>query len=201
MPMRMVALLGALTCVLGVALTVADPAPQVAFASCEARPIEQMRDEADATAIGTIVEIGPVASRSGGQSSSDLQTYWLDVSQVFDGSVQELIQVQGPQGQGLDGAAQGRSYLLFLRGETPTFTSDACSSIPLPIQVSEAAETVAGWEWTAPEPGGAEPGGVEHPRAGIPWVAISLGGVIAAMMLLLVRDVQARRRRAAASRS
>ncbi|WP_156253854.1 hypothetical protein [Pseudactinotalea terrae] len=183
----LVGLLGALACAWGLALTLA--APQPAFAGCESRSVEQMRDDADATAIGTIVEIDRSGSWFGLQSSGEPVTYWVEISEVFDGSVQELIAVESGGG-GLDGAAAGRSYLLFLRGQTPTFSSDVCSSIPLPIQMPEAAEAIAGWESSTPEPGGAE-----LPRAGVPWGTVVLGVVIAAMAVLLVRDVRVRRRR------
>lgn len=153
-----------------------------AFAGCEARSIAQMRAEADATAAGTIVAI----ERPGlpfGLGTPQGATYWFEITHVYDGDVHQLIEVDSLHGYDLDQPAEGRGYLLFLRGESPRFSSDGCASMPMPLMDRAAAATLAQWEWTAPESGGAD-----LPRSGIPWMPIGFGVIVAGMVLLLVRD-------------
>lgn len=158
-----------------------------ALAGCEARSVSQMRAEADATAVGTIIAI----ERPGqlfGLGTPQGATYWFEITHVYDGDVHQVIEVESSHGYDLDLPAEGRRYLLFLRGESPMFSSDGCASMPMPLTDADAAATLAGWEWTAPEPGGAD-----LPRAGIGWMPIGFGVIVAGMVLLLVRDRRMRK--------
>lgn len=170
--------------VVGATLATAPPA----HAGCEQIDPARALTSADAVVEGTVVAVRAPRFMA---SSSDPVTYTIEVGRVYastGAAVQARIEVRAPYGYGLGG--ETTHWLLFLRGENPTFETDACSAVELPIRAPEIADEVAGWTSTAPEPGG-----VEMPGGGVPWLTIGVGGLVLAMVLLLVRDARRRRQR------
>lgn len=169
----------ALALSLAIAVTLPSAAPP-AHAGCTEIEPAQAREQADAVVEGTVV-----ARQSPGimVSSSDPVQYTVEVGRVYattGAAVQERIEVTAPYSYGLGGEAS--RWLLFLRGENPTFETDACSAVELPIANPAIADEVAGWESREPEPGG-----VEMPGRDVPWWTIALGAAVLGMLVILVR--------------